>query len=113
MAMGYGHLRAAHALADELGVDVLHADQPPLAAGEEIRLWEAARRLYEWASRISQWPLVGKPFEKILEAVTAIPHFRPGDGGSAASCATRRGGAVVPLLSARMAPAESRPDGCC
>lgn len=95
MAMGYGHLRAAHALADELGVDVLHADQPPLAAGEEIRLWEAARRLYEWASRISQWPLVGKPFEKILEAVTAIPHFRPGHDLSAPDRAVRTLGRLV------------------
>lgn len=95
MAMGYGHLRAAHALADELGVEVLHADRPPLAAGEEIRLWEAARRLYEWASRISQWPVVGKPFEKILDAVTAIPHLRPGHDLSAPDRAVRTLGRLI------------------
>jgi hypothetical protein len=29
--MGYGHLRAAHALASALGVEILHVDRPPLA----------------------------------------------------------------------------------
>ena len=57
--MGYGHLRAAHALADALGTDVLHVDQPPLVDAEEQALWRALRRLYEFTSRSSQVPVVG------------------------------------------------------
>jgi hypothetical protein len=49
--MGYGHLRAAHALASELGTEILHVDRPPLVAPEELRLWRASRRIYEATSR--------------------------------------------------------------
>lgn len=77
IAMGYGHLRAAHALADALGTRVLHADAPPLADAEEQRLWAAARRLYEATSRASQLPLVGPAARRLLETVTRIPHLHP------------------------------------
>ena len=43
VAMGYGHLRPAHALADRLGVDVLEADQPPLSGPDEQRTWARTR----------------------------------------------------------------------
>ncbi|HEY0782778.1 MAG TPA: hypothetical protein VGE98_10005, partial [Thermoanaerobaculia bacterium] len=59
--MGYGHLRAAHALADALATEVVHVDQPPLVDAEEQRLWRALRRLYEFTSRSSQIPVVGAP----------------------------------------------------
>src|SRR6185295_297501 len=49
--MGYGHLRAAHALASALGTEVLHVDRPPLVAPEELRLWRTSRRFYEITSR--------------------------------------------------------------
>jgi hypothetical protein len=77
MAMGYGHLRAAHAVADALGTCVLQADQPPLAEPHERRLWEAARRLYEWTSRASQLPWVGELLGRLLDRVTHIPRFEP------------------------------------
>lgn len=76
MEMGYGHLRAAHALAEALDTEVLHADRPPLAGGDEQALWETARRLYEWTSRAAQLPLIGRPISALLDAVTAIPHPR-------------------------------------
>jgi hypothetical protein len=75
--MGYGHLRAAHALATALGTEILHVDRPPLVSPEEQRLWRASRRLYELTSRASQIPVVGAPLRSILEALTDIPHLHP------------------------------------
>ena len=75
--MGYGHLRAAHALATELGTEVLHVDRPPLVASDELRLWRASRRFYEITSRASQIPYVGVPLRSLLESMTDIPHLHP------------------------------------
>jgi hypothetical protein len=75
--MGFGHLRAAHALAAALGTRVEHADRPPLAGAEEQRLWQSARRLYEATSRASQLPLLGAPLRALLDSLTSIPHLYP------------------------------------
>ena len=75
--MGYGHLRAADALARALDTTVLHADQQPLAQARERRLWGHARKLYEAVSRSSQVPVLGAPLRSALEAATAIPPLYP------------------------------------
>lgn len=75
--MGYGHLRAAHALAGALGTEVLLADRPPLAEGEELLLWAASRRFYESVSRLSQLPAIGAPLRSLLHAITDIPPLHP------------------------------------
>jgi hypothetical protein len=75
--MGYGHLRAAHALAAEIGTGILHVDRPPLVAADELRLWRASRRAYEITSRASQLPVVGAPLKSLLESLTDIPHLHP------------------------------------
>jgi hypothetical protein len=75
--MGYGHLRAAYALASELGVPVLHVDCPPLADAEEQRLWRSGRRLYEATARASQLPFLGVPLRALLDSLTSIPHLYP------------------------------------
>lgn len=70
--MGYGHLRAAHALAGELGTEVLRADRPPHAAAWELALWNASRRFYEGVSRGSQRRLLASVLRPALEALTRI-----------------------------------------
>ncbi len=75
--MGYGHLRAARALAAVLGTEVVLADRPPLAGAEERRLWRASRRLYEFTSRASQLPYAGAPLRAVLNALTRIPPLYP------------------------------------
>jgi hypothetical protein len=71
--MGYGHLRAACALAERLGVPVRRADREPLSSPGEVRLWRTARTAYERLSRLSQRPLLGPPFRRLLQALTEIP----------------------------------------
>jgi hypothetical protein len=75
--MGYGHLRPARSLADLLGCEVLHADQPPLADAEERRRWAAIRRVYEVMSRVSSLPGIGAPLRTMLNTATHIPHLHP------------------------------------
>lgn len=87
--MGYGHLRAAFALAAVLGTEVTQADQPPLAGAEEQRLWRSARRLYEVTARASQLPLLGAPLRALLDSLTSIPHLYPKRDLSAATIQTR------------------------
>ena len=77
VAMGYGHLRAADALAEELSLPILCADEPPLATGPDARIWERARRWYERISRVSQLGGWAAPVRGLLENVTAIPHLHP------------------------------------
>ena len=75
--MGYGHLRAASALASALDVPVQCVDEPPLADADEQRLWARARWMYEFVSRASQLPVVGGPFDFALGALTQIPDLYP------------------------------------
>lgn len=75
--MGYGHLRAARPLARLLGTEVAQVDRPPFAGSEEQRLWLRVRRAYEWTSRASQLPAVGRPFRWLLDSITDIPHLYP------------------------------------
>ncbi len=85
--MGYGHLRAAWALADTLGVTVERADRGPLASSFDRCLWRASREAYEHLSRLSQHPVLGRAFHGPLERLTAI---RPeAAGGPAADRAAR------------------------
>ena len=95
MEMGYGHLRAAHALAEAWGTGVVHADRPPVARRGEERLWEAVRRAYEWTSRASQLPLVGGVLRRLLDAVTHIPPFDPRGDLSAATRPVRGLGRLI------------------
>jgi hypothetical protein len=87
--MGYGHLRAAHALAEHLDTAVLHVDEAPLADAEERDKWARARRAYEFVSRASQLPIVGRPFGWALGALTAIPRLYPLRDLSAPTAAVR------------------------
>lgn len=81
--MGYGHLRAAAALAAALGVEVLAVDRPPLAGAGEARRWARTRGAYERLSRASQLPVVGAPLRTLLDALTAVPNlYRVRDQGA-------------------------------
>jgi len=73
--MGYGHLRAAYALADALSSNVLELDRPPLASAREQRRWGQVRAGYELISRGSQLPFLGRPLRAVLDTITFIPEI--------------------------------------
>lgn len=75
--MGYGHLRAASALASVLDLPVHNVDEAPMASDDERKAWARARRLYEFVSRASQLPVVGGPFDFALGTLTSIPDLYP------------------------------------
>jgi UDP-N-acetylglucosamine:LPS N-acetylglucosamine transferase len=77
VAMGYGHLRPAHALGDYLATPVQEADRPPLADAAEGKLWARARGPYETGTRLSQLPILGLPLRAALAALTVIPPLNP------------------------------------
>jgi hypothetical protein len=70
--MGYGHLRAAAAVASACGADVVEADRPPFASDAESELWRRARTWYEALSRgADAWYAPGA--RALLDVVTGIP----------------------------------------
>lgn len=75
--MGYGHLRAAAPLADALGTEILYADSPSLADGEERKHWTRARTFYEVVTRLSQLRVIGGALDGLLDLVTSIPRLHP------------------------------------
>ena len=75
--MGYGHLRAAIPLANELGLSVYAADGPDLSDDYERGLWQRTRTFYEFTTRMSQVPWIGAPMRALVEAFTSIPHLHP------------------------------------
>jgi hypothetical protein len=78
--MGYGHRRAARALAGALGTRVLLADRAPLADPEEERFWARTRKTYETLTRASSVPVLGWPLRPLVRAATRI-RTRPGADG--------------------------------
>ena len=87
--MGYGHLRSAAALAEELGTEVLAMDAPPLGGPEDRAFWDRIRALYEPVTRFSQVPAVGLPARALLNLITSIPPLRPGRDLSGPTQGTR------------------------
>lgn len=75
--MGYGHMRAAHALSAHLDTETLHVDRNPLASSEEAKSWERTRAFYEATSRASTLPVIGGPFRAVIDSMTNIPNLYP------------------------------------
>ena len=77
--MGYGHQRAAYALADAFDVEPQRIDAPPGAAPDESRAWDRSRFTYELCSRLYRRPVVGLVPRRFLDALTSIrPHVPRG-----------------------------------
>ena len=87
--MGYGHLRAAQPLADALEVPLEELDRAPLASPADERSWSRARLFHEGLSRVSQWPVVGRPFLALVDGYTHIAKLHPERDQSRGTVATR------------------------
>lgn len=87
--MGYGHMRAAHALGEALDQPVLACDREPLADATDARRWRRWRHGYEWLTRSSATP-VGAPLRPLVRMMTDIAPLEAGQDLSAPHWATRR-----------------------
>jgi hypothetical protein len=70
--MGYGHLRAAAALADHWGTELVEADRKPWATSTDRLVWSLARRGYHSLSRLSQHGIGHSSLAKLLDRLTDI-----------------------------------------
>jgi UDP-N-acetylglucosamine:LPS N-acetylglucosamine transferase len=70
--MGYGHLRAAHTLAELFGTEITRMDLPPIAGPIERGAWKTTRQFYNVLSRASEFPMAGRVARSMLEKITEI-----------------------------------------
>jgi hypothetical protein len=75
--MGYGHSRAAHALRDLCGGEVISANDYRGIPASDRKLWKQSRQLYEAISRLKPVPVVGPFVFEALDRWQEIPSFYP------------------------------------
>lgn len=76
--MGYGHQRAAYPLRSLSPTGkVIIANNYPGIPKKDFRIWNEGRRVYEFFSRSSNWPLIGKFVFKTFDKLQSIPTFYP------------------------------------
>ena len=74
--MGYGHLRAINPLKIYSDNDIVILGQNDGSSENEIKEWNNARNIYEWFSKISQFPIIGKIIYNIINLLFYIPNFK-------------------------------------
>lgn len=75
--MGYGHSRAAHALKDLSGGNVLSANDYVGIPKSDLKLWKESRELYEAVSRLKPVPVVGDLLFDVFDRWQQIAAFYP------------------------------------
>jgi hypothetical protein len=75
--MGYGHLRAVHALRHIACEEVLAVGKNDAADDAERKLWSRLLGVYEFFSRSRAVPFIGKSIFNILDALLHIPSYYP------------------------------------
>lgn len=76
VSMGYGHLRPAAALSEELGTPMRRADASPLADARDRDTLGRMNEVMGWLSRGAELPFVGDLSRRLLDEITAIPRLR-------------------------------------
>jgi len=76
--MGYGHQRASYPLRHLSSTNkVISANNYQGIPKKDKAVWENSRRLYEFVSRLTALPLIGKKIFNIYDKFQAIPEFYP------------------------------------
>jgi hypothetical protein len=85
-------------LADALGIELCHADQPPFADQQEQWLWAATRGVHRLLSKPNRLAgLMGRWARTAMDAVTLIPPLHESSDLSAPDAAVRMVGGLVDL----------------
>ncbi|MEK7606771.1 MAG: hypothetical protein AAB444_01045 [Patescibacteria group bacterium] len=75
--MGYGHDRAAYSLRHLAHQGILHADIYSDIPSDDREVWERSREFYEFISRFSKVPIIGKAAFDFYDKLQSIPPFYP------------------------------------
>lgn len=75
--MGYGHQRAVYPLREIAHGGVITVGSMQDISPAEKKLWRRMLRVYEFFSRLSSIPLIGKPLFGLLDALLFIPSLYP------------------------------------
>ncbi|PJA45430.1 hypothetical protein CO174_03205, partial [Candidatus Uhrbacteria bacterium CG_4_9_14_3_um_filter_50_9] len=75
--MGYGHSRAAYALKDLSGGEVLSANDYKGIPTDDRKLWKESREVYEAISRMKPVPIIGNFLFEALDRWQQIDPFYP------------------------------------
>lgn len=75
--MGYGHARAAYAIRDLAGHDIVTANDYRGIPTSDRKFWEEGRKIYEAISRLKPIPIIGDLMFGIMDEFQEIPPFYP------------------------------------
>ena len=75
--MGYGHSRAAFALRDLAGGEVVTANNYHGIPASDRKVWTETRSAYEFVSRLKPVPLIGSMLFSVMDDLQRIPAFYP------------------------------------
>lgn len=75
--MGYGHARAAFALKDLGGGEIISANNYKGIPAKDKELWQTSRQVYETISRLKPIPIIGDLAFSIMDEFQEIPPFYP------------------------------------
>jgi hypothetical protein len=87
--MGYGHQRAAYPLKDIAYERIINANSDKIIANDEKRTWNKAKIFYEWISRTSELPIIGRLLFGIYNQIQKISPYYPLRNNSSSTFAVR------------------------
>ncbi len=75
--MGYGHARAAYPLKDIAYERIITANSDKIIRKDEKKLWDNSHRFYDWVSRMTGFPIIGKPIFRLYDTLQQISPYYP------------------------------------
>ncbi len=75
--MGYGHARAAYPLKDIAYDRIITANSDKIIQDDEKRLWRKTHKFYDWISRMTGFPVIGKAVFKMYDKLQHISPYYP------------------------------------
>lgn len=73
--MGLGHLRALFPLQEVMGTTQLVLGNIDIESKGKRSAWKLTLRLYNWVSRNSRLPLIGRPMHGLVDSLLTIPPY--------------------------------------
>ncbi|MEM4259876.1 MAG: hypothetical protein QXG00_01420 [Candidatus Woesearchaeota archaeon] len=75
--MGYGHQRAANPLQDIAYERIITANSDKLISEKDQRIWRKAQAFYNWISRFTEFPIIGRRIFNMYDRIQSIVPYYP------------------------------------